>query len=150
MRRLQGWFYEECKQNKAQEKYDRWEKAAKDYQTKIGEIYTQMKQKERVIPPGTASSSKTQWQYLECRPHSWRQQLYLKGKRIKASVIYSDMIVNEETPEEAAENWDLPLAAIEEVIDYCETHQELLKQEALEGRRRLEEKGVSLEPKVAC
>lgn len=91
---------------------------------------------------------KTQWQYLEKRPHPWRQQLYIKGKRIKASVIYSDMIVNEITPEEAVDNWELPLAAIQEVIEYCQTHQELLKQEAQEGRRRLEEKGVPLEPKI--
>lgn len=96
----------------------------------------------------TTNSSKTEWQYLEQRPHRWRKQLYLKGKRIKASVIYSSMIVNNETLEEAADNWDLSLAAIEEVIKYCETHQELLKQEAREERRRLEEKGFILEPKV--
>ena len=42
----------------------------------------------------TNKSSKTQWQYLEPRPHPWRKQLYVKGKRIKASVIYSDMMVN--------------------------------------------------------
>ena len=81
----------------------------------------------------------TQWQYLEKRPHPWREQLYIKGKRIKASVIYSDMIVNEMTPQEAADNWELPLAAIEEVIEYCSSHQQLLKQEAKEGLRRLEE-----------
>ncbi len=93
------------------------------------------------------NSSKTQWQYLEKRPHPWRQQLYIKGRRVKASVIYSDMIVNEETPEEAAENWDLPLAAISEVIEYCQSHQELLKQEAAEERRIVLE-GVTLEPPV--
>lgn len=90
----------------------------------------------------------TQWQYLEPRSHPWRKQLYIKGRRVKASVIYSDMIVNHETPSEAADNWDLPLAAIQEVIEYCSTHQELLKHEAVEGRRRLEEKGVGLEPPV--
>ena len=84
----------------------------------------------------------TQWQYLEKRPHPWRQQLYIKGKRIKASAIYLDMIVNEETLEEAAENWNLPLAAIEEVLKYCQTHEELLKSEANERRRRIEEKAV--------
>ncbi len=96
----------------------------------------------------TPQSSQTEWQYLEQRPDSWRKQLYLKGKRIKASVIYSDIIVNEMTLEEAADNWDLPLAAIEEIIKYCQSHQELLKQEAAEGRRYLEEKGVVLEPKT--
>ncbi len=95
----------------------------------------------------TTNSSKNQWQYLEKRPHPWRQQLYIKGRRIKANVIYSDLIVNEETPEEAAENWELPLAAIEEVIEYCQTHQELLKQEAREERRIVLE-GVTVEPTV--
>ena len=94
----------------------------------------------------TTTEAKTQWQYLEQRPHSWRQQLYIKGKRIKASVIYSDMVVNKMTPIEAANNWELPLAVIAEVIEYCSTHQQLLKREAQEGRRRLEAKGVPLEP----
>ncbi len=56
--------------------------------------------------------------------------------------------VNEMTIEEAADNWDLPLTAIHEVINYCEANRELLKQEAQEKRRRLEVKGVSLEPKI--
>ncbi len=52
----------------------------------------------------TTNIQKTQWQYLEQRPHPWRKQLYIKGKRIKASVIYSDLIANNETPIKAAEN----------------------------------------------
>lgn len=87
----------------------------------------------------------TEWQYLEKRPDSKRKQLYLKGKRIKASVIYSDIIVNQMTAEEAADNWNLPLAAIEEIIMYCQTYQQLLQQEANEGRSQLEEKGVTIE-----
>ncbi len=90
----------------------------------------------------------TQWQYLEKRPHPWRQQLYFKGRRLKAFDVWMDMMVNEETPEEAADNWDLPLAAVLEAIEYCSTHQELLKREAEEERRYLEEHGVSLEPTV--
>ncbi len=60
------------------------------------------------------------------------------------------MMVNEETPEEAADNWDLPLAAVLEAIEYCQTHQELLRREASSERRRLEEKGISLEPQITC
>lgn len=90
----------------------------------------------------------TQWQYLEKRPHPWRQQLYIKGRKLTAFAVWMDMIVNGETPEEAAENWDLPLAAVLEAIEYCETHPELLKREAEEERRYLEERGVPLEPKV--
>ena len=90
----------------------------------------------------------TQWQYLEKRPHSWRKQLYIKGRKLRAFTLWVNMNVNEMTTEEAADNWDLPLTAINEVINYCEANRELLKQEAEEERRRLEVKGVSLEPKI--
>jgi uncharacterized protein (DUF433 family) len=92
----------------------------------------------------------TQWQYLEQRPHAWRKQLYLKGKKLTAFGVLLDMIVNGETREEAANNWDLPLAAIDEVVQYCSTHQEFLKKEAHEERRYLEEQGIALEPKINC
>lgn len=93
-------------------------------------------------------STNTKWKYLEARPNSWRKQLYIKGTRIKASVIYSDMIVNEMTETDALDNWDLPLEAIHEIIEYCQTHQQLLQAEAVEERRLLEAKGVMIEPKI--
>ncbi|MCC3414043.1 MAG: hypothetical protein JGK24_20595 [Microcoleus sp. PH2017_29_MFU_D_A] len=85
------------------------------------------------------------WQYLVARPHAWRKQLYIKGRKLLASTIWRDMTANGMSPEQAAENWDLPLSAIYEAIDYCENHQELLKLEADEERYRLEAKGVRLE-----
>lgn len=98
----------------------------------------------------TTNSSKTQWQYLESRPHPWRKQLYFKGKRLKAFDVWMDMIVNQETPEKAAINWDLPLEAVTEAISYCEQNQDLLKEEAESERRRLEDKGINLEPKITA
>ncbi|MEZ2238476.1 DUF433 domain-containing protein [Microcoleus sp.] len=85
------------------------------------------------------------WQYLVARPYAWRAQLYIKGRKLLASTIWRDMTANGMSPEQAAENWDLPLSAIYEAIDYCESHQELLKLEADEERYRLEAKGVKLE-----
>lgn len=93
-------------------------------------------------------ATKTQWQYLESRPQSWRQQLYLKGRKLRARTVWSDLLVNGDTPDEAAFNWDLPLAAIQEIINYCETHQSLLQKEAEMEGQYLEEKGVKLEPRV--
>ena len=90
----------------------------------------------------------TQWQYLEKRPHPWRQQLYIKGRKLRAFTLWVNMKVNEMTTEEAADNWDLPLAAIHEAINYCGANRELLRREAQEERRRLEEKGVRLEPET--
>jgi uncharacterized protein (DUF433 family) len=83
------------------------------------------------------------WQYLVSRPHTWRKQLYIKGHKLLASTVWQDMVTNQLSPEQAAENWDLPLSAIYEAIQYCEGHQELLKLEADEERYRLEVKGVS-------
>jgi uncharacterized protein (DUF433 family) len=85
------------------------------------------------------------WQYLTARPHAWRKQLYIKGRKLLVSTIWLDMSANQMSPEQAAENWDLPLSAIYEAINYCESHQELLKLEADEERYRLEAKGVQLE-----
>jgi uncharacterized protein (DUF433 family) len=96
----------------------------------------------------TTPASKTQWQYLEPRPSSWRKQLYLKGRKLRANTVWSDMLVNGDSVEETADNWDLPVEAIKEVIRYCETHRELLCAEANSERCYLEERGVILEPKV--
>ena len=70
------------------------------------------------------------WQYLAKRNHPWRKQLYVKGQKLLASTIWQDMIANKMSVEEAADNWDFPLDAIDEVIRYCENHRDLLKLEA--------------------
>ena len=90
------------------------------------------------------------WQYLVSRPHAWRKQLYIKGRKLLASTIWRDITANQMSPEQAAENWDLPLSAIYEAINYCENNQELLKLEADEEGYRLEAKNVQLEPTNAA
>ena len=89
------------------------------------------------------SSSKT-WMYLERRSHPWRKQLYVKGSKMRPFIIYSDMIANQQTPEEAADNWDLAIDAIYEVMEYCQENDGLLKCEAKEEERLLAEKGVKV------
>jgi len=102
---------------------------------------------EDTSPLKSSIADNATWQFLVSRPHSWRQQLYIKGRKLLASTVWQDMIVNSMSLEQAAENWDLPLAAIDEAVQYCQTHQDLVKLEAEEERHRLREKGVSLEPK---
>lgn len=97
-----------------------------------------------IIQSLQTSVQQEDWQYLVARPHLWRRQLYIKGRKLLASTVWQDAIANQMSPEQAAENWDLPLAAIYEVIRYCESHQELIKLESDEEAYRLEEKGVSL------
>jgi len=69
---------------------------------------------------------------------------------LSLATLWQDMLANQMTPEQAAENWDLPLAAIQEAVHYCELHQDLLRLEAEEERYRLEENGVSLGPLPAA
>jgi uncharacterized protein (DUF433 family) len=97
----------------------------------------------------TASQTED-WKYLVTRPHPWRRQLYIKGRKLLVSTVWQDMIANKMSAEQAAENWDLPLPAIYEAINYCENNRELLKLEADEERYRLETKGISLEPTTAA
>lgn len=86
------------------------------------------------------------WKFLALRTESWRQQLYIKGRKLPASVVWGTMLAENMTPAEAAEDWDLPIEAVHEVIQYCESHQDLLNQEAEQERKSVEDKGVCLEP----
>jgi hypothetical protein len=86
------------------------------------------------------------WQFLESRPHPWRKQLYVKGRRLLASTVWGSMLTNQLTLEQAVDNWNLPLATIGEAISYCETHQDLLAQEAKVEQDCLQAAGIALEP----
>jgi len=88
--------------------------------------------------------NKTQWQYLETHPSSWRKQLYFKGSKLTAFTVWSDMIANKDTINETASNWELPVEAIREAVEYCETNQELLQLEAEAERDYLEERDFHL------
>lgn len=89
-----------------------------------------------------------QWKYLEERPNSWRKQLYLKGRRLKAFDVWTTMQIESETAQEAAENWDLPIDVVEEIIEYCSTHEYVFARDAEIERKHLEASGYSLEPKT--
>ena len=65
------------------------------------------------------------YQYLESRPKSAYSQLFIKGTRIRAELIYRAHINAEEpmTPEELAIDYGLPLPAIVEAgLKDCFVH----------------------------
>jgi hypothetical protein len=103
----------------------------------------------QLLIPELQSASLEGWKYLVARPHTWRRQLYVKGRKLRASTVWSDLLVNQMTPEDAADDWNLPLEAVEEIIRYCESNQALLAMESDEERCRLLEGGVQLEPPPA-
>ncbi len=70
----------------------------------------------RLLIPELESPQTGDWQYLVERPHPWRRQLYIKGRKLLASTLWQNMIANKMSKEEAADNWNLPLGAIHEAV----------------------------------
>ena len=84
-------------------------------------------------------AAQSAWRYLTVRPHSWNRQLYVKGRRLTAANVWYDMLANGRSPQETAENWELPLDAVQEIVRYCESDRELIGMEADEEKHILEE-----------
>src|ERR1700683_2161401 len=60
------------------------------------------------------------YQHLERRPGSNYKQLFVKGRRIRAEVLYRQTVgLEPRTPQQVAEDYELPLEAIQEAIHYC-------------------------------
>ncbi len=71
------------------------------------------------------------WIYLDRKPGSAYQQLFLKGRNIAARTLY-DMYRNPHaplTPEEIAETFDLPAGAVREAIAYGESNPPEIRQD---------------------
>ena len=96
-------------------------------------------------PTSTPAPTDT-WHYLEARPHPWRRQLYVKGRRLRAFSVWSDMITNHLTAEEIAQSRDLPIEAIRECVRYCEENRQMLADECDQEERWLTARGVKLDP----
>lgn len=68
-------------------------------------------------------STEKGWKYLAPKQGSAYRQLFIKGTRIMARILYG-MVVREEepmTPEEVAAAFSLPLEAVQEAVAYCES-----------------------------
>src|SRR3954453_5216862 len=81
---------------------------------------------------GGTMTTKTepQYQHLEARPGSNYRQLFLKGRRIRAAVV--DETVHgpdPRTPEEFAQDYQVPLDAVREALDYVARNRSLIEQE---------------------
>ena len=70
------------------------------------------------------STNSKHYKYLARKPKSAYKQLFIQDRWISARTLYG-MYVNEEmpmTPQEIAEDYDLPLDAVLEAIAYCESN----------------------------
>jgi uncharacterized protein (DUF433 family) len=87
------------------------------------------------------------WQYLIARPHRWRRQLCIKGRNMTVGQLVGTVRANRYAPDQASEELELPVAAINEALAYYAEHRDLIEMEASEERRRVAERGYPLEPK---
>ena len=73
---------------------------------------------------------KTTYQFLEPRAESNYRQLFVRGRSLRAEILYRATIGAEpRTPEEVAADFGVPLAAVHEAVHYCLHNEELLRQE---------------------
>jgi uncharacterized protein (DUF433 family) len=65
-----------------------------------------------------------EWLYLAPKPGSAYRQLFVKGTRIMARILYGMYMSEEEprTPEEIAAVFNLPVEAVHEAIAYCQSN----------------------------
>jgi len=84
------------------------------------------------------------WHYLAPNPKSCYKQLFIKGTRIRARVLYGTFMSADEpmTPEEIAAEFNLPLAAVHEAIAYCQANPPELAQDFEREERLMEASGM--------
>jgi uncharacterized protein (DUF433 family) len=77
-----------------------------------------------------SDTNQTTYQHLEYRPGSNYREMWLKGRRIRASVVH-DWIHNPEpmTPEEFARDFRVPIEAVHEALDYVARNRDFIAQE---------------------
>lgn len=85
------------------------------------------------------------WKYLEPRPGSSYRQLFIKGRKIRARILYGFYMNEEEpmTPEEIAADYGLPLEAVQEAIAYCETNPPEIEQDFRREEAIMEASGMN-------
>jgi uncharacterized protein (DUF433 family) len=70
------------------------------------------------------------WTQLVRRRHSWRKQLYVKGRNMTARQLVGWMTANRFDEQQAAADFHLPIEAVREAIAYVAQNRDLLETEA--------------------
>src|SRR6266849_263085 len=85
------------------------------------------------------------WKFLAANPKSAYKQFFLKDRRLRARDLYGMYMSAEEpmTPAEIAADYDLPLAAVEEAIAYCQSDPPEIKEDFAREERIMEATGMN-------
>ena len=94
-------------------------------------------------------SIQIQYEFLESRPRSNYKQLWVEGRHIRAEVLFRYTVGPEpESPEQVAKEYDLPVAAVLEAIDYCKRNQDLLDAERSQETASIRARGLDRYPHI--
>jgi uncharacterized protein (DUF433 family) len=104
---------------------------------------------EKTLNPTKLSEvamNQTQWKHLEPHPQSSYKQLFLKGTRIRAEIIYDSWLDAEPpdptTPEEVAADWNVSVEAVREAIAYCQSDPPEIEEDHRKEREFFQARGV--------
>ncbi len=93
-------------------------------------------------------STDREYKYLEARPCSLYRQLFVKGTRIRAEILYSLTVPSAEdgevySPEEVAADYGLPMEAVLEAIEYCRSNPPEIAADHAREERLMEASGMN-------
>ena len=82
-------------------------------------------------------STKMTYKWLEPKPYKkFTRQLGAKGRNMIVWNLVAEVVVSKRTPEEVAEDYRLPLEAVQEALEYYYANKEWIDAEVDEEGRR--------------
>src|SRR5712692_8667167 len=94
-------------------------------------------------------SEETQYKYLGPWRGSRYRQCFYKDRKIRAETLYRETVgIDPLTPEEVAEDYDVPVEAVYEAIHYCTHNEDLLRKEREEEAEDIRKHGWDKPPYV--
>jgi len=92
-----------------------------------------------------SQSTNTVWKHLVPNPKSKYKQLFVRGTRIRARVLYGFFMSDEEpmTPQAIAADFGLPLEAVQEAIAYCQNDPPEIRKDFEREERIMEATGMN-------
>jgi uncharacterized protein (DUF433 family) len=91
----------------------------------------------------------TTYRFLEPRPRSHYQQLFVRGRNLRAESLYrATRGPDPRTPEEVAADFGVPLEAVHEAMHYCLHNDEVLQREREELLAEIGRRGLDKPPYV--
>jgi uncharacterized protein (DUF433 family) len=88
--------------------------------------------------------------YLAPREASSYQQYFVKGRSLRAETLYRATVGPEPmNPDDVARDYDVPVEAVREAIDYCLRNAALLDREREEDWAQSQSRGSDASPPIA-